>query len=72
MNEDNVAKLDKRIQNIWHALPRIADDLILISGTAAALHLGQRKSYDIDLITSQPLKHPRVIRKQALGETIAL
>ena len=43
MNDENVAKLDKRIQNIWHALPRIADDFVLISGTAAVLPLGHRR-----------------------------
>lgn len=56
--------LHHRIRNIWEVLGRLGDDYLLISGTAAVLHLGHRVSRDIDLITSRALPHPRRIREQ--------
>ena len=55
--------LHPRIRNIWEDLERLGDDYLLISGTAAVLHLGHRISRDIDLITSLALPHPRRIRE---------
>ena len=55
--------LHPRIRNIWEDLGRLGDDYLLISGTAAVLHLGHRTSRDIDLITSLALPHPRRIRE---------
>lgn len=56
--------LDRKVQNVWESIGRTGDRYVLIGGTALAWHLGHRVSFDVDLSTSGPVEHPRVIRQR--------
>ncbi|MCY4200244.1 MAG: nucleotidyl transferase AbiEii/AbiGii toxin family protein [Gammaproteobacteria bacterium] len=56
--------LDGKIQAIWSALGRTGNRYVLVGGTAIAWQIGHRVSYDIDLVTSDAVEHPRILRKR--------
>lgn len=60
----NWESLDRKVQNIWEALGRTGGNYVLVGGTALAWHLGHRVSYDVDLLSSRPVEHPRALRKR--------
>lgn len=60
---EHVDCLGPKVRNVWDALGRTGERYVLIGGTALALRLGHRVSVDIDLATSLPCEHPRVLRR---------
>lgn len=61
---EHVECLGEKARNVWDAIGRAGERYVLIGGTALALRLGHRVSIDIDLATSLPCEHPRVLRRR--------
>lgn len=59
--------LGPKVRYVWDALGNLGPRYILIGGTAIAFRLGHRISYDLDIVTSHPLEHPRVLRQRLVG-----
>ena len=59
--------LGPKVHYLWEALGNLGPHYILIGGTAIAYRLGHRVSYDLDIVTSHPLEHPRVLRRRLGG-----
>lgn len=64
MNARFFNALDSKIQNIWSALGQTGPEFVLVGGTAIAYQLGHRVSYDIELSSSKPIGHPRMLRRK--------
>lgn len=47
---------DKKRLEVFKKLPLVTQDAILIGGTALALQIGHRKSYDFDLAMEKPIE----------------
>ncbi len=59
--------LGSKVRYVWDSLGALGDRYLLIGGTAVAYSLGNRTSFDIDLVSSSPLEHPRSLRKRLAG-----
>lgn len=60
-------------RRLWPALAPFAKDFVLYGGTAAALHLGHRRSVDFDFFSSRPIVSEDLIARQprlARGKTV--
>ena len=55
--------LSPEILNVWDSLGQTGSNYVLVGGTALAWRLGHRMSFDVDLVTSGPVDHPRVLRR---------
>lgn len=67
---EHFASLGPKVQHLWNALGKLGSQYLLIGGTAIAYQLGHRQSFDIDIVTSRPLEHPRVLRKRMEGAEV--
>ena len=68
--EGHPTALSPKVRNVWRAIGRTGGKYVLIGGTALAWRLGHRVSFDVDLCTSGPVDHPRVLRKRWANEAI--
>ena len=62
--------LGPKVRAVWDALGNLGPRYILIGGTAIAYRLGHRVSYDLDIVTSHPLEHPRVLRQRLIDAEV--
>ena len=62
-------RLSPKIQSLWEVLGRVGPRYVLVGGTALSFRIGHRESVDIDLLTSAPADHPRVIAER-LGRPV--
>jgi len=65
-----LSALSPKVQNVWASLGRTGDKYVLVGGTALAWRLGHRVSFDVDLATSGPCEHPRVLRSRWANDAI--
>ncbi len=62
------AKGDKKRLEIFHRLKEFSNDGVLAGGTALALQIGHRRSYDFDILMPAPLPKILLARLKKLGK----